>query len=524
MTKDIIKRALHGLFFCCILLLPAWLYTGCSSVQSSGAGTLSAQASATQSSGTSLSATQSSGAQSSAAQLFGSSASEQAGVREKPNVILIMADDLGWGDVGFNGNKIVQTPALDKMAGEGIVFSRFYAAAPVCSPTRGSCLTGRHPYRYGVESANVGKMKSGELTLAEYLQQQGYRTGHFGKWHLGTLTNNEPDANRGGKDPAAYSPPWENGFEVCFSTESKVPTWDPMVTPDSDAGDIGKRIPGTPFGTSYWTGPDQKVSENLSDDDSRVVMDRVIPFVEQQSRNNQPFLAVIWFHTPHLPVLTGEKYRQRYEGLPHDVQQFYGSISAMDEQIGRLRERLIALGLSENTLIFFTSDNGPEGKAQEGRTQGSTGGFKGRKRSLHEGGIRVPGIAVWPANIKGGLRTDYPAVTSDYFPTVREILGDTSQPQVSPVDGISLLAVWQQRLREREAPIGFQFGKQKAAIDNRYKLYVNGTNAPELYDLLDDPFETRNIAGDRPGELRRMQAYLEKFVRSCAASNAGADY
>ncbi len=435
-----------------------------------------------------------------------------------------MADDLGWGDVGFNGNQIVKTPALDEMAGEGIVFSRFYAAAPVCSPTRGSCLTGRYPYRYGVESANVGRMKPEEVTLAEYLRQKGYSTGHFGKWHLGTLTNMETDANRGGKDPADYSPPWENGFEVCFSTESKVPTWDPMTTPGSDAGDIGKKLPGTPFGTSYWTGPGQKVSDNLGGDDSRIVMDRVIPYIEEQSRSNKSFLAVVWFHTPHLPVLTGEKYRQLYPQQPLDVQHFYGSISAMDEQIGRLRTRLKELGLSENTLVFFTSDNGPEGKAQEGRTQGSTGGFKGRKRSLYEGGIRVPGVAVWPAKIKGGIQTSYPAVTSDYFPTIREILGDTAQPPVSPVDGVSLRAVWQQGLSERETPIGFQFGKQKAAIGNRYKLYIHGTNAPELYDLLEDPFETRNIVKQHPGELKKMNAYLEKFVQSCAASNSGADY
>ncbi len=504
MTKDILTRALPYSSFCFALLLSGWLHTGCGPVQSSGSGALAAQASATQSSA--------------------SSASDQAGVRRKPNVILIMADDLGWGDVGFNGNKIVRTPALDRMAEEGIVFSRFYAAAPVCSPTRGSCLTGRHPYRYGVTSANVGKMKPEELTLAEYLQQKGYRTGHFGKWHLGTLTDKEIDANRGGRDTADYSPPWENGFEVCFSTESKVPTWDPMTTPGSDAGDIGKRTAGSPFGTSYWSGPDQKITDNLRGDDSRIIMDRAIPFIEAQHGNDQPFLAVIWFHTPHLPVLTGEAYRQLYPDQSPDIQHYYGSISAMDEQVGRLRETLQRLGLAENTLIFFTSDNGPEGKAQQGRTQGSTGGFKGRKRSLHEGGIRVPGMAVWPASIKGGRQTDYPAVTSDYFPTIREILGDGSPPPVAPVDGISLTAVWQQGLRERTAPIGFQFGKQKAAIDNRYKLYVNGSNAPELYDLLDDPFETRNIAGDHPGELRQLEDYLNGFVQSCAASHAGADY
>lgn len=442
---------------------------------------------------------------------------------KRPNVILIMADDLGWGDVGFNGNELVKTPALDEMAKKGMVFSRFYAAAPVCSPTRGSCLTGRHPFRYGVFHANVGKMEPEEVTLAEYLKEKGYNTGHFGKWHLGTLTNDEIDANRGGRDPEHYSPPWENGFEVCFSTESKVPTWNPMITPGKDAGDIGTRTPGNHFGTYYWSGPGKKVTDNLEGDDSRIIMDRVIPFVEEQTNSNTPFFAVIWFHTPHLPVLTGEEYRNLYAGHSVDIQHYYGAISAMDEQIGRLNDKLRELNATENTLIFFTSDNGPEGNAQEGRTQGSTGGFKGRKRSLYEGGIRVPGIAVWPAEIKAGSETDFPAITSDYFPTILEICGEKNQFPVSPVDGISLVDVWLNNITERTAPIGFQFGEQKALIDNRYKLYTS-KDETELYDLLEDPFETRNISNENPTMINEMKIRLSDFVRSCEESRKGADY
>ena len=151
---------------------------------------------------------------------------------ERPNVILIMCDDLGWGDVGFNGNKIIKTPNLDSMANSGIKFDQFYAAAPVCSPTRGSVLTGRHPFRYGIYYANTGHMKKKEFTLAEIMKTKGYRTGHFGKWHLGTLTTKIKDANRGGpKGAKHYSSPQQNGFDICFSTESKVPTWDPMLVP-----------------------------------------------------------------------------------------------------------------------------------------------------------------------------------------------------------------------------------------------------------------------------------------------------
>jgi len=133
---------------------------------------------------------------------------------KEPNVILCMSDDQGWGDVGYNGHPVLKTPNLDQMAKEGITFERFYSGAPVCSPTRGSCLTGRHPYRYGIYHANVGHVKKEEITLAEVLKMQGCATGHFGKWHLGTLTKTVKEANRGGRRGAAhYSPPWENGFD-----------------------------------------------------------------------------------------------------------------------------------------------------------------------------------------------------------------------------------------------------------------------------------------------------------------------
>ncbi|PPL00548.1 Arylsulfatase A [Parapedobacter indicus] len=443
---------------------------------------------------------------------------------DRPNIIFMMADDLGWGDVGFNGNAWVKTPALDQMAREGIVFSRFYAAAPVCSPTRGSCLTGRHPFRYGVFFANRGKMEPEELTMAEYLQGKGYRTGHFGKWHLGTLTNDENDANRGGRDSAHYAPPWENGFDICFSTESKVPTWNPMITPDADAGDVGKNKPGTPFGTFYWNEKGKKINDNLEGDDSRVIMDRVIPFIEDQVSNEAPFFAVVWFHTPHLPVLTGEKYRNLYKGQSTDLQHYYGAISAMDEQICRLNARLKELNIDKNTLVFFTSDNGPEGKTRANRTQGSTGGFRGRKRSLYEGGIRVPGIAVWPAKIKGGRQTDYPAVTSDYFPTVLDILGERNQFPVRPIDGISLMEALNGDTQVRPVPIGFQSEEQKAWIDNQYKLFVRNGQPPELYDLLNDPFETKDISGEHPDQLKKMEKLISDFVNSCTASERGADY
>ena len=195
--------------------------------------------------------------------------------KPKPNIILMMCDDLGWGDVGFNGNRIVKTPHLDRLASSGIIFERFYSASAVCSPTRASCLTGRNPFRMNIPTANSGAMPPEEITLAELLKEEGYRTGFFGKWHLGTLTTKEKDANRarpGRKD--VYQIPSNHGFDTYFATESKVPTFDPMYYPASFDTTNGENLrfgwakiddftSAHRYGTAYWKGEEQKVTENL---------------------------------------------------------------------------------------------------------------------------------------------------------------------------------------------------------------------------------------------------------------------
>jgi arylsulfatase A-like enzyme len=435
----------------------------------------------------------------------------------KPNIILCMADDMGWGDPGFNDNSIIKTPNLDAMAKAGMRFTRFYSGAPVCSPTRGSCLTGRHPYRYGIFGANVGHMPKEEITLAEALKTQGYTTGHFGKWHLGTLTTTEKDSNRGGPRGAKhYSPPWENGFDVCFSTEAKVPTWDPMISPES----------GKPYGTYYWRQDGTKATENLEGDDSRVIMDRVIPFVRNAVDKSKPFFTVIWFHTPHLPVLSGPKYKKIYQQYSEDQQHYYGCITALDEQIGRLRKELRDLDIAEDTMVWFCSDNGPEGKdGKSGRTRGSAGPFRGRKRSLFEGGVRVPGLLEWPARIATGQVTDIPCSTSDYFPTVMDVLGFKMKGQPEPMDGISLLPLIEGKMTERLLPIGFESKKQVSLTGNRYKIYSNDDGKTYmLFDLLDDPVENNNLAAEKPDILYSMKKTLETWRASCKDSLAGRDY
>lgn len=428
--------------------------------------------------------------------------------KNNPNIILIMADDLGWGDVGFNGNKVIKTPNLDAMAANGLRLKRFYAAAPVCSPTRGSCLTGRHPERYGIYFANEGFMKKEEVTLAELVKTKGYATGHFGKWHLGTLTQKIKDGRRGGSaNPGLYSPPWENGFDVAFSTEQAVPTWDPMKNQS--------------FLTKYWKSQDVYETENLEGDDSRVIVDRVLPFIEKSTKEKQPFLAVVWFHTPHEPVVAGPEYRKLYEQFDENKQHYYGTITAMDEQIGRLREQLRKLKIDQNTIVFFASDNGPAGKgggtAQEPgeRQQGTSGPYRGRKGSLYEGGIRVPGIVEWPSVIKKGSSSDFAVTTSDYFPTLAALLG-YSTTGGKLIDGEDVSGLFYGKPIKRKGFIGFKSNKQRALMEDNFKIYSsNDGQQYELYDLLKDPSETTDLAAKYPDELKRRVPKLEAWIESC---------
>jgi arylsulfatase A-like enzyme len=442
-----------------------------------------------------------------------------------------MADDLGWGDVGFNGNRVIRTPHLDAMAKNSLRFDRFYAAAPVCSPTRGSCLTGRHPYRYGIYFANTGHLKTEELTLAELLKKHGYATGHFGKWHLGTLTKTEKDANRGGpRGVKNFSPPQANGFEVCFSTESKVPTWDPMLKPKAGASrtwwDPAKD--NVSYGTAYWNEQGKRVTKNLRGDDSRVIMDRAIPFIRAAAKKDQPFFTIVWFHAPHLPVVAGPEYTKLYTKHGKFAQHYYGCITALDEQVGRLRKELRTLGVADNTLVTFCSDNGPEGRA--GKNPGSAGHLTGRKRSLLEGGIRVPGLIEWPAKIKP-CTTSIPAVTSDYLPTILDLIGAKHADQ-RPLDGISLVPLFEGKMKERGRPIGFQSGNQVALIGDRYKIHGSGSQKKELgvalpklklFDLVDDPAEKNDLSDSKPETLARMTDLLKQWRSSCRKSDAGND-
>jgi arylsulfatase A-like enzyme len=197
----------------------------------------------------------------------------------------------------------------------------------------------------------------------------------------------------------------------------------------------------------------------------------------------------------------------------------------LDEQVGRLRRELNDLGVADNTMFWFCADNGPEGKEENDRTPGSAGPFRGRKRDLFEGGVRVPGILEWPARVGAARAVDMPCCTSDYFPTILDVVGMPESDFIAPRDGISLVPLIEAKMARRPVPIGFESHKRVALSDNRYKL-ISTDNGKSfmLFDLLDDPGETRDLAATRPEIVRSMRAILDQWRASCKRSLAGMDY
>ncbi|MCP3914139.1 MAG: sulfatase-like hydrolase/transferase [bacterium] len=443
-------------------------------------------------------------------------------VPSRPNVILVMADDLGWGDTGYNGHPVLQTPHLDALSREGLRFDRFYAGSSVCSPTRGSCLTGRHPYRYGVTTANRGHLREDEVSLAEVLGDAGYATGHFGKWHLGTLSPDYSGKGPGRRPEENYCTPGMAGFDTWFSTEFAVATWDPYAPENSHTG---KR----PYDTRalYWENG-RNVQGPLAGCDSKLIVDRALPFFEDAVDAGRPFFAVVWFHAPHEPVVGGPEYRALYPDATPDEQHYYAVVTALDEQVGRLRTKLAELGVERDTMLWFCSDNGPEGNpGPVRRRRGSAGPYRGRKRSLYEGGVRVPGLVTWPARFGAPRAIAAPCVTSDYFPTILAAAGIEHTSDGRAYDGVDLMPLLDGEREGRPRPIGFEFGKQATLVGERFKLVHNTAKKRprsdngtvpfaefELYDVIADPGETEDVAARHPDVVETMRAELARWQAS----------
>jgi arylsulfatase A-like enzyme len=431
----------------------------------------------------------------------------------RPNIILAMADDMGWGDPEYNSTRVtfangaphpdqgwIKTPTLNAMAANGLRFDRFYAASAVCSPTRASVLTGRNPFRVGVPYANSGRLGFGETPLSEVLAAHGYRCGHFGKWHLGTMTTLRTDANRAKSgNTSEYSAPWHHGYDFCFATESKVPTYHPyrkavnglaLPTSFTDTNFYGTRYWRMPATWNQTTGegiavPVNEINNPADGDSSRLLARQVIPYIRSAVADDKPFFIVLWFHTPHKPMVdpAGSAAIDSSTALKK-------SIEDMDSALGMIRDELTALGVRGNTMFWMTSDNGPEDGANspnETNTNRSicSGRFRERKRSLFEGGVRVPGILEWPDQIPTGRVTTYPAVTSDYYPTILDLL-QLTVPNQRPLDGISLRPLIDGTATTRTSPIGFKIESRKSWVNHQYKMIDNGSGW-QLFDLINIP-------------------------------------
>ena len=408
---------------------------------------------------------------------------------ESPNIILIMTDDQGWGQTSYYDHPVLETPNLDAMAENGLRFERFYAAAPVCSPTRASILTGRTNDRTGVVDHGYALRKQ-EKTLAVALQKAGYATGHFGKWHLNGL-----------RGPGV-----------------------PILKDDSHS-------PGK-FGFDHWLTVtnffdiDPLMSENgsfidLKGNSSEIIVKKALEFIKEKTSQNLPFFAVIWDGSPHDPFLASEKDRDNFKDLDKQSQHHYGELVAFDRSLGMLRKTLKDLGLEKNTILWYCSDNG----GLRNISPPSVRGLRGHKTTIWEGGLRVPAIIEWPKMIKPKV-TNYPASTMDIFPTIADILNLPDTDLLKPIDGITLKPIFKNDLSNRDKRIPFRYKDQGALIDNNFKLVVTSIDKEkfELYDLEKDFSESIDLSSENPLIFNQMKIDYLKWSESIDSSQVGMDY
>ena len=415
----------------------------------------------------------------------------------RPNVILILTDDQGSADLRIAGATDIETPHLDALAQRGVRFTQFYAAAPVCSPSRAALLTGRHPVRAGMPGnapSQTGQsgMPATEITLAEMLREAGYATGHVGKWHLG------------------YSPdtmPLGQGFDFSF-------------------GHMGGCIDNYSH-FFYWQGPNR---HDLQRDSREVhapgrffadlMVDEAASFMQQNQ--TRPFFLYFAINEPHYPYQGDPKWLERYTALKYPRNLYAAFLSTMDERIGRLMEKLDRLNLRERTIIIFQSDHGHSTEERAHFGGGSAGSLRGAKFSLFEGGIRVPAIVSWAGHLPQNECRSQVAYGCDWLPTIAELCG-MSLPKAE-LDGRSLLGVI--RSAAAASPhdvLHWQFDKGWAVRTGDWKLLVDVQDTtrrapgeripgPFLVNLRDDPSETTNVAGQRPelvDRLKRLRSLWE---------------
>lgn len=413
--------------------------------------------------------------------------------RPRPNIVFIFADDWGWGDLSCHGNEWLATPHLDRLAGEGIDFQQFNVLNPVCSPSRAAVMTGHYPARYCIHEHFASPEQNRRRgmpdwldaqapTLPRLLKQAGYRTAHFGKWHL---TNRE---TKGAPRPEAY------GYD-----EAKVFN-----------------------GGAEWSAATVQATA-----------DDTVAFIATNA--GRPFFVNVWLHESHTPHVPTRESLARWQHLPERRRVYAAAITDGDAAVGKILAALRAAGVEENTLVMFSSDNGPESPSpKEPATMrdgdasvsgydtscsvGETGWLRGRKRSLFEGGVRVPFLVRWPGHAPAGLKNDTTVFTAvDLLPTLCAAAG-VALPAEYRGDGENLLAALDGKLVRRTRPVYWQWrGKadgpdlwpRLAVRDGDWKLVLDpAADRAELYDLGHDRGETKNVAAGHPDVVARLSALV----------------
>ncbi|HEX2323940.1 MAG TPA: sulfatase-like hydrolase/transferase [Chloroflexota bacterium] len=439
----------------------------------------------------------------------------------RPNFIVILTDDQGYGDLSCMGATDVQTPRIDALAARGARFTDWYSNSPVCSPSRAALLTGRYPGNAGVRAILGGHRTTPGLppsvpTLPAALKPLGYRTAMFGKWHLGLAPGSCPHDH--GFDQ------WFGFMAGCIDYYSHIFYWGanrPLPEPPgTPAGEGGRRL-SNPLHDLWENGEEvYRDGEYFTD----LIAERAVAFVRQAARSGEPFFLYLPFNAPHYPMHAPQKYKDRFAHLPWDRQIMCAMLSAVDDAVGAVQDELERQGIAEQTCLYFQSDNGPSRESRnwlDGTPDpyygGSAGKLKGHKFSLYEGGIRSPGILTWPERIPAGQVLDAPGAAMDVFPTFLQAAG--GDPSRYELDGVDVLPVVASGAPSPHGRIFWEMGQQTAVREGRWKLVLHGQLVegarPEdevfLADLDADMGERRNLAGEQPERAAALRAAAEEW-------------